>query len=101
MTSGVLENGLVFGIRPEHIIATNQSGERKVSADVYLVEPLGPVNILDIRLGTHSETQEPILLRVRAHPTFQVAVGDTIWLDFDEAEMHLFDRETEQSVWVA
>ena len=101
ITSGAQENGLVFGIRPEHITAsTHQSGERKVAADVHLVEPLGPVNILDIRLGTHAETQEPILLRVRTHPTFRVTVGDTIWLDFDEAEMHLFDRETEQAVWV-
>ena len=90
------KNGLVFGIRPEHITALTESGEQRIAADVHLVEPLGAVNILDIRLGTHSETQEPILLRVRTHPTFQVGVGDTIWLDFNEAEMHLFDRETEQ-----
>ena len=100
ITSGAVENGLVFGIRPEHITATNQSGEHTISADVHLVEPLGPVNILDLRLGTHSETQDPILLRVRTHPTFQVAVGDTIWLNFDEAEMHLFGRRTERAVWV-
>ena len=72
---------------------------QQIPADVHLVEPLGPVNILDIRLGTHSETQEPILLRVRTRPTFQVTAEDTIWLNFDEAEMHLFDRETEQAVW--
>lgn len=100
ITSGAMESGLVFGIRPEHIVATNQSGEHAIPADVHLVEPLGPVNILDIRLGTHSEMQYPILLRVRTHPTFQVAVGDTVWLNFDEAEMHLFDRGTEQTVWV-
>ena len=100
ITSGAVENGWVFGIRPEHIsVSASQSGGQQIPADVHLVEPLGPVNILDIRLGTHSETQEPILLRVRTHPTFQVTVGDTVWLNFDEAEMHLFDRETEQTVW--
>ena len=93
------ENGLVFGIRPEHIKAAGQPNGNGISAHVHLVEPLGPVNILDIHLGTHGETQEPILLRVRTHPTFRATVGDTIWLDFDEAEMHLFDRETEQAVW--
>ena len=98
-TSGAVENGLVFGIRPEHITAVGQSGNGTIPADVHLVEPLGPVNILDIRLGTHSETQEPILLRVRTHPTFQVKTGDTVLLNFDEAEMHLFDRETERAVW--
>ena len=99
ITSGAVANGLVFGIRPEHITAEHQSGRDAIPVDVHLVEPLGPVNILDIRLGVHSETQEPILLRVRAHPTFQVTAGDTVWLNFDEAEMHLFDRETERAVW--
>ena len=99
IASGEQENGLVFGIRPEHITATRQPSERNISAQVHLIEPLGAVNILDIRLGTHSETRDPILLRVRAHPTFQTAVGDTVWLGFDETEMHLFDRETEQAVW--
>lgn len=100
ITSDAVEHGFVFGIRPEHIIAVRESGEGRIPAEVHLVEPLGPVNVLDIRIGTHAETQDPILLRVRAHPTFQVAVGDTFWLDFDEAEMHLFDRKTEQAVWV-
>ena len=99
MTSGAQENGLVFGIRPEHITAVSQPSEHHISAHVHLIEPLGAVNILDIRLGTHSETQAPILLRVRTHPTFQVAIGDTVWLGFDEAERHLFDRETEQALW--
>ena len=99
ITSAAAENGLVFGIRPEHIRAASQPNEYNISAHVHLIEPLGAVNILDIRLGTHSETQDPILLRVRTHPTFQVAVGDTIWLDFDAAEMHLFDRETERAIW--
>ena len=50
-------------------------------------------------LGTHQETQEPILLRVRTHPTFNADIGETIWLDFDEDQMHLFDRKTEQAIW--
>ena len=92
-------NALVFGIRPEHINATREPVGRKIAAEVHLVEPLGAVNILDLRLGTHPETQEPILTRVRTHPTFPIAVGGTIWLDFDEAQMHLFDRKTEQAIW--
>ena len=99
ITSAAQGNGLVFGIRPEHIRAASQANEHNIAAHAHLIEPLGAVNILDILLGTHSETQDPILLRVRTHPTFQIAVGDTIWLDFDDAEMHLFDRETEQAVW--
>ncbi len=99
ITSESRENGLVFGVRPEHIRAANQPIERHIPVQVHLIEPLGAVNILDIRLGTHSETQDPILLRVRTHPTFRATVGDTIWLDFDEKEMHLFDRKTERNIW--
>ena len=99
ITSDAEENGLVFGIRPEHITAVHQPSEGHIPAQVHLIEPLGAVNILDMRLGTHSQTEDPILLRVRTHPTFRVAVGDTIGLRFDEKEMHLFDRNTEQMVW--
>ncbi len=96
LNTATQENGLVFGIRPEHITAVNRPDERKIAAEVHLVEPLGAVNILDIRLGTHCDTQEPILLRVRTRPSFQAGVGDTIWLGFNEHEMHLFDRKTER-----
>ena len=82
-------------VRSTSLLSTNLT-RKKLLASVHLVEPLGAVNILDIRLGTHPETQDPILLRVRTHPTFRVAVGDTIWLDFSETEMHLFDRKTER-----
>ena len=89
----------VFGVRPEHIGASREPSEGSISADVHLIEPLGSVNILDMFLGTNQETQDPILLRVRTHPSFQVAVGDTIWLGFDAEHMHLFDRDTEQAIW--
>lgn len=92
-------NGYVFGIRPEHITVSREPVGRKISADVHLIEPLGAVNILDLRLGTHQETKEPVLMRVRTHPTFSVEVGDTIWLDFDEKQMHLFNSDTEQAIW--
>ncbi len=89
----------VLGIRPEHITASNQEMGRKITAHVHLIEPLGAVNILDLRLGNHKDTDEPILFRVRTHPTFTVDIGDRIWLDFDEKQMHLFDKNTEQGLW--
>ncbi len=93
------DNGYVFGVRPEHIKASKEQFGRNIAADVHLIEPLGSVNILDLVLGTNQETHEPILLRVRTHPTFQVGIGDTVWLDFEEEQMHLFDQKTEQAIW--
>ncbi len=99
LTAGTAEKSYVFGVRPEHITVQRDPGEREIEATVHLIEPLGPVNILDLRIGTHPETQEPILLRARTHPTFQVSIGDTLSVDFAETEMHLFDPETEQALW--
>ncbi len=94
------DNNYVFGVRPEHITANRESSsDVSISADVHLIEPLGSVNILDMFLGTDQETQDQILLRVRTHPSFQVAIGDTISLDFDDEHIHLFDRDTEQAIW--
>lgn len=92
-------NGYVLGVRPEHIRVSRESVGRKIASDVHLIEPLGAVNILDLSLGIHPETQEPIVLRVRTHPTFKVDIGEKVWLDFDDKQMHLFDRDTETAIW--
>lgn len=92
-------SGLVLGIRPEHITSSNEEVGRRIPAQVHLIEPLGAVNILDLRLGNHEDINEPILFRVRTHPTFTVDIGDRIWLDFVEKQMHLFDKNTEQALW--
>jgi multiple sugar transport system ATP-binding protein len=81
LNSNTQNNGYVLGIRPEHITVSREPVGRKIAANVHLIEPLGSVNILDLLLGTHQDTQEPILLRVRTHPTFHVEVEDKIWLD--------------------
>ena len=93
------KNGCVLGVRPEHITVSKESVGRKIASDVHLIEPLGAVNILDLSLGTHQGKQEPIVLRVRTHPTFKVDIGEKIWLDFDDKQMHLFDRDTELALW--
>lgn len=92
-------NEHVLGIRPEHIAAHKEPIGRKIATQVHLIEPLGAVNVLDLTLGMHQESQEPILFRVRTHPTFKVNVGETVWLDFDEKQMHLFDSMTEKAIW--
>ena len=91
-------NKLVFGIRPEHITITKKPVENGIKASVHLIESIGAANIIDIFLGEDSETGDPILLRARTHPAFQIGMGEPIWLDFDEENMHLFDRETEQQL---
>lgn len=99
LKEGDSASDFVLGIRPEHITASNEQVGRKIPAQVHLIEPLGAVNILDLRLGNHQDSNEPILFRVRTHPTFSVDIGDRIWLDFDEKQLHLFNKNTEQALW--
>lgn len=89
---------LIFGIRPEHIIVSNEPMEQGISATVHLVEALGSVNIIDILLGEDRETGDLIILRARTHPAFRPDAGQSIWFDFDPKQVHLFDRHTERVI---
>lgn len=89
---------LILGIRPEHIIVSNEPMEQGTSATVHLVEALGSVNIIDILLGENRETGDLIILRARTHPAFRPDTGQSIWFDFDPKQVHLFDRHTERVI---
>ncbi len=93
------KNGYVIGVRPEHVRVSREPIGREITSNVHLIEPLGAVNIVDLSLGIHPETQESIVLRVRTHPIFKIDIGEKVWLDFDDKQMHLFDRDTEMSIW--
>ena len=94
----VTNNKLVFGVRPEHIVVSKEPINGKFQASVHLVESLGSVNIIDIFLGENSETGNLIIFRARTHPAFQVATGQSVWLDFDEKHTHLFNRHTGKAI---
>ena len=89
---------VIFGVRPEHIIVSNEPIEKGLTATVHLVEALGSVNIIDIFLGENPETGDLVLLKARTHPAFRPNVGQSVWFDFDARQVHLFDRHTEQVI---
>ena len=91
-------NKLVLGVRPEHIVVSKEPVNGKIQASVHLVESLGSVNIIDIFLGENSKTGNLIIFRARTHPAFQVATGQSVWLDFDEKHTHLFDWYTGKAI---
>ncbi len=98
LESGPRHNEPVFGIRPEHIAVSKERVKGGMEAVVHLVESLGSVNIIDIFLGEDPETSNLITLRARTHPSFQIAAGQPVWLNFDEEHVHFFDPETEQVI---
>ena len=89
---------VIFGVRPEHIIVSNEPIEKGFTATVHLVEALGSVNIIDIFLGENPATGNLVLLRARTHPAFRPDVGQSVWFEFDDRQIHLFDPHTEQVI---
>ena len=83
---------LILGIRPEHIVEASASyGPRErgeVRASVEVVEPMGNETYLYLRA-------EDTRFVARIYTDWIPAVGETVHLAFDLAEMHFFDKETE------
>lgn len=81
---------VTFGIRPEDITIASDSD---VKGEVYLVEPLGRDDMLDVRLG---DTQ----LVVLADPKDKIRAGDTVALNINTDKVQFFDPSTEKSlIW--
>jgi len=74
------------GIRPEHIALVPPS-EGHAAGEVYVVEPVGREQIVDVQVGQHK-------LRVVAPPGYGGKIGDQIGLRFALDRLHLFDPQS-------
>ena len=81
-----------LGIRPENVRFAETADEGKtVTGTVEVVEVVGSDNFIYIDI----EGQE---LRLRTTSTREPEIGSTVEVTFDEPDVHLFDRRTEQAV---
>ncbi len=78
---------LILGVRPEDVALRHDAQPEFDPVEVYVVEPLGSENIVDVRLTGH-------VFKVRTLPTFTAKIGDTLQMRIDQSRAHLFDRET-------
>ncbi|MFN8636083.1 MAG: ABC transporter ATP-binding protein [Chloroflexota bacterium] len=74
---------VTLGIRPEHLTIgpPDQSNAR---GEVYVVEPMGREQVVDIRVGERS-------IQALAPASLSVRVGEPVGLTFDASKLHLFD----------
>ncbi len=80
-----------LGIRPEDIAVVNGDEDFNVSGEVFIVEPLGRDDMLDILVGdTH--------LYALSEPEKRLRPGDQVHLRFDPASVQFFHPQTEQSL---
>jgi ABC-type sugar transport system ATPase subunit len=80
---------VVMGIRPEDITVAD---EGTVSGKVFVVEPLGRDDMLDVHLADDSR------ILILADPKMRIQAGDTLKLAFDTRKAQFFDPQTEQSL---
>lgn len=82
---------LILGVRAEDIFVGEEAREDAMQAEVYVVEPLGSENIIDLRIGEN-------LLKAKTLPTVNPNIGQPIQIWFDKDRMHVFDKETEKAI---
>ena len=82
---------LILGIRAEDILVQAEARENVIQAEVYVVEPLGSENIIDLKIGEN-------LLKAKTLPTFNPSIGQPIQIWLNKDRMHIFDKETEKAI---
>ena len=76
-----------MGIRPEDVSIV----EKGIQGEVYVVEPLGRDDLIDVRVGQAA-------VHVLADPALGLKMGDTLNLKFNTDKLQFFDPKTEQSL---
>lgn len=89
-----LENApYTLGIRPENIrIVENPTGDETLTSTVEVVEPIGSDNYV------HLTINEDFL--ARSTPDVLPETGDEVGVVFEETNIHLFDAETGEDVFL-
>lgn len=82
---------LILGVRPEDVALSRAPKPEFSPAEVYVVEPLGAENIVDIHLAGH-------VVKARTLPTFTAKIGETLYVRLDQSRAHLFDAETTKAL---
>jgi multiple sugar transport system ATP-binding protein len=65
-----------------------------VRGTVYTVEPTGDITFLQVYLGSQE-------VMVSVEPHVPIAPDQSIWLEFDQGRLHIFDGETQQALVAA
>ncbi len=78
---------VIMGIRPDDVTVADGG----TSGKIYVVEPLGRDDLLDIRIGEAG-------VHVLADPTLRLKMGESISIRFDTNKIQFFDPETQRSL---
>jgi multiple sugar transport system ATP-binding protein len=82
---------LLMGIRPEDLRIVPQQGGGQLTGQVGVVEPLGPVTLLTVRIGEQT-------IRVAAEPDIAARHGDVVHLQPRTDRIRWFDAQTQKAI---
>jgi multiple sugar transport system ATP-binding protein len=92
-TRGVPLSQLALGVRPEAVRLAREAKDDYVKAEVHVIEPLGPFDIIDIKADDQ-------IIRAKAPSRFVEKPGESVWIQFDEQRIHFFDKDTGESLHI-
>jgi multiple sugar transport system ATP-binding protein len=82
---------ILIGIRAENMEVLSQAGIGTLPVTVEVVEPLGAMNLLTIRINDN-------VIKVSTHPDFPVEAGGQVWLRFPESKIRWIDLDSGRAI---
>ena len=86
-------DSVILGARHSTILLHTQETPGAIPSRVYTVEPTGDITYVHVFLG------ESIII-VSVPPDVRLRPDETVWIEFDQDRLHLFDAATEQALQV-
>ena len=90
-SKGVPLGQLALGIRPEAVRLAREETDQYIKARVHVIEPLGPFDILDLKVDSQ-------IIRAKSSSRFVEKPGESVWFQLDEQRTHFFDKDTGKSL---
>lgn len=97
LTASGKDRNLVLGVHPEDLLISADDSSENIPVEVYSFEPLGAETIVDVTLGK-DEAGDDSILKSRVGMTFDVPIGETLWLTCVPERLHLFDGDTGEAL---
>jgi multiple sugar transport system ATP-binding protein len=82
---------VILGIRHTHLSIYPEPRPHSIEAKIYTVEPTGDFTFVHIRLGEH-------ILVASTDASYRAMPDQTLWIEFQQDHLHIFDAETEQAL---
>ena len=84
-------NSVILGARHSTILLHPQSEPGAIPSRIYTVEPTGDVTYVHLFLGNS-------IIIASVPPDVRLRPDETVWIEFDQDRLHLFDEATERAL---